>query len=242
MASPLEQFTIKPIFAEIGFTNASVFMMASAGLVVGGLMMATRPRAVIPGRAQSAAELFHDFIADLLKGIAGEEAMVFFPLIFSLFTFILTANYIGLLPLSFTVTSQIIVTFALAVLVMAVLIGYGIWKHGVHFLNLFIPSGLPIVLVPFIALIEFVSFLSRPISLSVRLFANMLAGHIALKIFGGFVVSLAGAGGLLALLAPLPIVLIIAVTALELLVCGLQAFVFTVLCCIYLKDALHPGH
>ena len=242
MASPLEQFTVKPIIPEIGFTNASLFMVASVGLIVGGLMLATRSRAVIPGRAQSVAELFHDFVADLLRGIAGEEAMVFFPLVFSLFTFIFMTNYVGLLPMSFTVTSQIIVTFALAFLVIATVVIYGLWKHGVSFLNLFVPSGLPMVLVPLIALIEFVSFISRPISLSVRLFANMLAGHIALKIFGGFVVSLAGAGGILALLAPFPIVLIVAVTALELLVCGLQAFVFTVLCCIYLKDALHPGH
>ena len=254
MAGPLEQFAIKPIFPEIGFTNASVFMLATVGVVVGGFMYATRTKAVIPGREQSVAELFHDFVANLLKGIAGEEAMVFFPLVFSLFMFITVANYIGLLPGAFTVTSQIIVTFSLALLVISTVVVYGVFKHGVHFLNLFVPSGLPKILIPLIALIELVSFLSRPISLSIRLFANMLAGHVALKIFAGFVVSLGaasayeyglgnGIGSLLyAVLSPFPIILIVAVTALEFLVCGLQAFVFTVLCCIYLKDALHPGH
>ncbi|MDR1827459.1 MAG: F0F1 ATP synthase subunit A [Methylobacteriaceae bacterium] len=242
MASPLEQFVIQPVVPAIGLTNASVFMMASVGVVVGGLMLATGSRQLVPGRVQSVAEILHEFIADLLRGIAGEEAMVFFPLVFSLFMFIFTANYMGLIPGAYTVTSQIIVTFTLALIVMGTVVGFGIWKHGKHFLNVFVPKGLPVYLTPIIAVIEFVSFLSRPISLSVRLFANMLAGHVALKIFGGFVLSLSAAGGLLALLSPLPIVRIVAVTALEVLVCGLQAFVFTVLSCIYLNDALHPGH
>lgn len=242
MASPLEQFTIKPIIPEIGFTNASAFMLLTTGIVFCGFMYASRKRALVPGRAQSVVEMFYGFIFRLLKDVAGEDAVVFFPLIFSLFMYILTANYLGMLPGAFTITSHAIVTFTLACFIIGTVIIYGLWKHGAQFLNLFVPSGLPKILVPFMALIELVSFLSRPVSLCIRLFANMVAGHVALKIFAGFILSLWAAGGVATVLAPFPILLIIAVTALELLVCGLQAFVFTVLSCIYLKDALHPSH
>ena len=167
--------------------------------------------------------------------------MVFFPLVFPLFMFVLTANYMGLLPGAFTVTSQVIVTFSLAIVVIGTVVVYGLMKHGLHFFGLFAPSGLPKWLLPFIVMIEIVSFLSRPVSLSLRLFANMLAGHLALKVFGGFVVSL-GTSGLFAVLAPLPLLMTVGITALEFLVCGLQAYVFMVLTCIYLNDALHPGH
>jgi F-type H+-transporting ATPase subunit a len=242
MASPIEQFQIKPILPAIGFTNSSLFMVGAAAVIVGGILLATRRKAVVPGRAQSVAEIVHDFVAGTLRDAAGEEGMRFFPLVFSLFTFVLTANLLGMIPGFFTVTSHIIVTFALAILVIGTVVVYGFIKHGTHFLGLFVPSGVPVWLLPFIVVIEVISFLSRPISLSLRLFANMLAGHIALKVFGGFVVSLGAAGVGYAILAPLPLLMAVALTALEFLVAGLQAYVFTVLTCIYLNDALHPGH
>ena len=242
MASPIEQFQIKPIIPALGFTNSALFMVVATGVVVGGLMLASRHRAVIPGRAQSVAETLHDFVANTVRNSAGEEGMKFFPFVFSLFAFVLTANLLGMIPGFFTVTSHIIVTFALALLVIGTVVIYGFMKHGSHFLGLFVPSGVPAWLLPAIVVIEVISFLSRPISLSLRLFANMLGGHIALKVFGGFVVSLGAAGGLLAVLAPLPLLMAVALTAFEIIVAALQAYVFMVLTCIYLNYALHPGH
>jgi F-type H+-transporting ATPase subunit a len=156
--------------------------------------------------------------------------------------FVLVANLLGMIPYFFTVTSHLIVTFALAMTVMAVVVGYGFYKHGFKFLNLFVPHGIPAVLVPLVVLIEVISFVSRPISLSVRLFANMLAGHITLKVFSGFVVSLSALGALGIGTAILPLVMTVALTGLEFLVAFLQAYVFTVLTCMYLNDAIHPGH
>ena len=242
MASPIEQFQIKPIIPVISFTNSSLFMIGAAAVIVGGLLYATRKRAVVPGRVQSVAEVLHDFVANTLVDATGKEGMKFFPLVFSLFMFVLTANLLGMIPGFFTVTSHVIVTFALALLVIGTVVVYGFMKHGTHFLGLFVPSGVPAWLLPFIVVIELISFLSRPISLSLRLFANMLAGHIALKVFAGFVVTLLGAGGALTILAPLPLLMAVALMALEFLVAALQAYVFTVLTCIYLNDALHPGH
>ncbi len=242
MASPIEQFQIKPIIPVISFTNSSLFMIGAAAVIVGGLLLATLKRAVVPGRAQSVAEVLHDFVANTLVDATGKEGMKFFPLVFSLFMFVLTANLLGMIPGFFTVTSHIIVTFALALLVIGTVVIYGFMKHGTHFLGLFVPSGVPVWLLPFIVVIEVISFLSRPISLSLRLFANMLAGHIALKVFAGFVVSLLAAGGAMSILAPLPLLMAVALMALEFLVAALQAYVFTVLTCIYLNDALHPGH
>jgi len=168
--------------------------------------------------------------------------MRFFPLVFSLFMFVLFSNLLGLVPYTFTVTSQIIVTFAFAALVIGTVIVYGLVRHGSHFLHLFVPSGVPALLMPFIVLIEIISFISRPVSLSVRLFANMLAGHITLKVFGGFVALMIGASGVAAFLAPLPMAAIVLLTAFELLVAVLQAYVFAILTCVYLNDAIHPGH
>ena len=242
MASPIEQFQIKPIIPILNFTNSSLFMIGTAAVVVGGLLLATRSRAVVPGRAQSVAEMLHDFVAGTLRDAAGQEGMKFFPLVFSLFMFVLTANMLGMIPGFFTVTSHIIVTFALAMLVIGTVVIYGFMKHGLGFLKLFVPSGVPAVLLPLVVAIEVISFLSRPISLSLRLFANMLAGHIALKVFGGFVVSLGAAGVGYAILAPLPLLMAVALTALEFLVAFLQAYVFAVLTCMYLNDAIHPGH
>jgi F-type H+-transporting ATPase subunit a len=178
----------------------------------------------------------------MLRDAAGTQGMRFFPFVFSLFMFVLVANLLGLFPYFFTVTSHIIVTFALAILVIGTVIVYGFAKHGFGFLKLFVPEGVPGVLMPLVVLIEVVSFLSRPVSLSVRLFANMLAGHITLKVFAGFVVSLSAMGAVGVAGAVLPLFMAVAITALEVLVAALQAYVFAVLTCMYLNDALHPSH
>jgi F-type H+-transporting ATPase subunit a len=216
-------------------------MVGAAALIVGGLMFASRKRAVVPGRAQSIAEMLHEFVAGTLKDAAGAEGMKFFPLVFSLFMFVLTANLLGMFPYFFTITSQIIVTFALALLVIGTVLVYGFYKHGFGFLNVFVPQGVPGILLPLVVTIEIISFLSRPISLSVRLFANMLAGHITLKVFAGFVASLGALGALGIGGAILPLIMTVALTGLEFLVAFLQAYVFAVLTCMYLNDAIHPG-
>ncbi len=247
--NPIEQFNVAPMFSshrlgatDVSFTNASFLMLIILGAVSLLMIVGTSKRSLVPGRLQAAAEMSYEFVADTVRGTAGQEGMRFFPFVFSLFMFVLFANLLGLLPFSYTVTSQIIVTFALAALVMTVVIVYGVIRHGSHFLNLFAPSGVSPIILPFIVLIEVISFASRPISLSVRLFANMLAGHITLKVFGGFVVLLLGSGTAAALLAPLPLIGIILLTAFELLVAVLQAYVFAILTCVYLNDAIHPGH
>jgi F-type H+-transporting ATPase subunit a len=249
MASPLDQFRITEIvrFGTIGespvaLTNSGLYMIIIVGLIVGGMMMSTRATALVPNRWQSFTETLYEFVANMLRESTGKEGMRFFPLVFSLFLFVLVANLVGMVPGAFTVTSHIIVTFALAILVIGTVVIYGFIKHGTHFLGLFVPSGVPVWLLPFITVIEIISFLSRPISLSLRLFANMLAGHIALKVFAGFIVSLLATAGFASILAPLPFLMTIAMVAFEIFVAGLQAYVFTVLTCIYLNDALHPGH
>lgn len=248
MAGPIEQFEIKNLvtFGQIGgsefaFTNSSLFMFLSVGAALLFLFAASSARALVPGRLQAAGEVLYDFIADTVRSSAGKDGMQFFPFVFALFVFVLFANMAGMIPGGFTVTSHIIVTAALSLLVIGTVIVYGFWKHGTHFLGLFVPSGVPGWLLPLLVAVEVISFLSRPISLSVRLFANMLAGHIALKIFAGFVATLIFSGGW-AVLSPLPLALTVGLTALEFLVAGLQAYVFAVLTCIYLHDALHPGH
>jgi F-type H+-transporting ATPase subunit a len=191
---------------------------------------------------QSVSEMAYEFVASMLRDAAGTEGMRFFPFVFSLFMFVLVANLLGMFPYFFTVTSHIIVTFALAMLVIGTVTVYGLMKHGLGFLKLFVPEGVPGVLVPLVVAIEVISFLSRPISLSVRLFANMLAGHITLKVFAGFVTSLSALGVLGIGGAILPLAMAVALTGLEFLVAFLQAYVFAVLTCMYLNDALHPGH
>jgi F-type H+-transporting ATPase subunit a len=248
-ADPIHQFQIKKIVSlgeiggvEIAFTNSAAFMLAAVALTVGGLVLATAGRSLVPGRVQSVAEVTYEFIADMVRQSAGEEGMRFFPLVFSLFSFILVLNMFGMIPGLFTVTSHIVVTALLALLVFFTVIGYGFYKNGLKFFKLFVPSGIPIYILPLIVLIEVMSFLSRPISHSVRLFANMLAGHITLKVFAGFVVMLSGLGVVGWVGALLPLALTVALTALEFLVAFLQAYVFAILTCIYLNDALHPGH
>ncbi len=192
---------------------------------------------------QSLAELSYEFVATTIRSTAGSEGMRFFPLVFSLFMFILVANLIGLIPYTFTVTSHIIITVSLALLVFLTVMIYGFAKNGLKFFKLFVPSGIPIFVLPLVVFIEVFSFFLRPISHSVRLFANMLAGHIALKVFASFIGLLAaGLGVVGGVLAVLPLGMVVALTALELLVAFLQAYVFTILTCIYLNDAIHPGH
>jgi F-type H+-transporting ATPase subunit a len=248
-ADPIHQFQIKKILTlgeiggvEIAFTNSAAFMLGAVALTAGGLVLATAGRSLVPGRVQSVAEVAYEFVADMVRQSTGEEGMRFFPLVFSLFSFILVLNMFGMIPGLFTVTSHIVVTALLALLVFFTVIGYGLYKNGLKFFKLFIPSGIPIYIMPLIVLIEIMSFLSRPISHSVRLFANMLAGHITLKVFAGFIVMLSGFGVVGWVGALLPLALTVALTALELLVAFLQAYVFAILTCIYLNDALHPGH
>jgi F-type H+-transporting ATPase subunit a len=247
MPDPIHQFELHPIVPikvfgwDVSFTNSSLFMLASVVLITAFFLLSMRSRALVPGRVQSLAEITHEFVAGMLRESTGSAGMKYFPLVFTLFTFIFTCNMLGMIPGFFTVTSHIIVTAALAALVFLTVVIVGFAKNGIRFLRLFVPQGVPILILPLVVLIEIVSFLSRPVSHSVRLFANMLAGHITLKVFGGFVVMLIGAGTFAAL-SPLPLLMAIALTALEVLVAFLQAYVFTMLTCMYLNDALHPGH
>jgi F-type H+-transporting ATPase subunit a len=246
---PIKQFEVSRIGPEIiifgnnlSLTNVVLFMVIAFGIIWYLMVHGTKSKELVPGRLQSAAEMFYEFMADTVRSSAGKEGLKFLPLVFSLFMFVLVCNLIGLIPGTYTVTSQIAVTFVFALIVIGTVLIYGIAKHGTHFFGLFAPSGVPAALMPFIVMIEVISFLSRPISLAMRLFANMLAGHIALKVFAGFIVLMLGSGGAVTLLAPLPLAMIVALYALELLVACLQAFVFSILTCIYLNDALHPGH
>jgi F0F1-type ATP synthase, subunit a len=245
---PIHQFQISRwIPIEVGgldfsFTNASAFMVITVATAGAFLYLTTSSRGLVPGRLQSISEMAYEFVASMLRDAAGNHGMRFFPFVFSIFMFVLVANLLGLFPYFFTVTSHIIVTFALAMLVIGTVIVYGFWKHGLGFLKLFVPQGVPVALAPLVVAIEVVSFLSRPISLSVRLFANMLAGHITLKVFAGFVTSLSALGIAGVAGAVLPLAMTVALTALELLVAFLQAYVFAVLTCMYLNDALHPSH
>lgn len=245
---PIHQFQIsKLIPIEIGgldfsFTNSAAFMVATVVTASAFLFLTTSSRGLVPSRLQSVSEMAYEFVASMLRDAAGSGGMRFFPFVFSLFMFVLVANLLGLFPYFFTVTSQIIVTFALALLVIGTVIVYGFVKHGFGFLKLFVPSGIPGMLVPLVVVIELISFLSRPVSLSVRLFANMLAGHITLKVFAGFVTSLSAMGAVGVAGSVLPLFMTVAITGLEVLVAFLQAYVFAVLTCMYLNDAVHPGH
>jgi len=246
---PIHQFEISRIGPainlmgnDISLTNSALFMIIAVGIIYWLMVYGTKAKALVPGRLQSAAEMLYEFAANILRSSADEEGMKFFPLVFSLFIFILICNLVGLVPGSFTVTSHIIVTFVFAMMVIGTVLIYGFTRHGTRFFGLFVPSGVPKPLMPFIVVIEVISFISRPISLSMRLFANMLAGHIALKVFAGFIVLMLSTGGAVMALSPLPLAMIVALYALELLVACLQAYVFSILTCIYLNDALHPGH
>ena len=248
MADPIHQFQIVPLLplgrdVHLDFTNSSFYMLVAVG-ITGALMLgATASRRIVPGRIQSVAELAYEFVADTIRNTIGEGGMKFFPLVFSLFMFILVSNIVGLIPYQFTVMSHIIVTAALALLVFFIVLFYGLSKNGLKFFKLFVPSGVPIYILPLVVLIEIIAFFFvKPVSHSLRLFANMLAGHIALKVFASFV-GMLGTLGLIGWIGAIfPLGLTVALTALELLVAFLQAYVFAILTCIYLKDAIHPGH
>jgi F-type H+-transporting ATPase subunit a len=247
--TPMEQFQVKPLAGmeqplfhiaghPIYFTNQSLLMVIVVIAASLFLTFTVKPGRLVPTRGQSMAEASYEFVANMIHSATGEDGLKFFPFIFTLFMFVLFCNFLGLVPGSFTVTSQIAVTFSLAAFVILLVIVVGFMKHGLHFLSLFVPAApwyLLILLVP----IEIISFLTRPISLSVRLFANMLAGHTMLAVFAGFVVALGSAGGVFTGLAIAPMLLIVAIMLLELLVAFLQAYVFSILTCIYLNEALH---
>ncbi|MEE4210505.1 MAG: F0F1 ATP synthase subunit A [Parvularcula sp.] len=257
-AGPMEQFEILSIFPltfgeniDLSFTNASLWMTITVLTALGFFTLATRRLQLVPGGMQSMGEVSYEFIAKMVRDTMGEEGRQFFPFVFTLFLFVFLCNLLGLLPSipgtpnevhTFTPTSHIIVTFTLAVLSVGLVVVFGLVKHGFGFLKLFAPSGVPLWLLPLITPIEIISFLSRPISLAVRLFANMLAGHVVLKVFAGFVGTLLTAGGVLSLISIVPFIGIVGVFLLEFLVAFLQAFVFAILTCIYLQDALHPAH
>lgn len=248
MAGPLEQFEINrliPLQAgglDLSFTNASAFMLAALGATAAFLWAGTRNAAVVPGRAQAAVESIHDFVAGMIDENIGPNGRRYVPFIFSLFLFVLACNLIGLIPYAFTVTSHIAVTFAFAALIFVMCLVIGFARHGLHFFELFVPPQTPVVLLPLIILIELISYLSRPLTLSVRLFANMTAGHILLKVFAGFIISLGLAGGVLPLLGILPLAMNVALYALELLVAVVQAYVFALLTCVYLNDSINLSH
>ena len=241
--NPMHQFNVYRIGPEISlgnvdisFTNASLFMMISALAIISVFFVGTKRKAIIPTKIQLLTELSYTLISKMISDTAGSKAKPYFPFIFSLFMFVLFCNMLGMLPYSFTVTSHIIVTFALAAVIFVGVTIIGFVNHGIKYLKLFIPSGVPLFLLPLIVIIEIISYLSRPVSLSVRLFANMLAGHTMLKVFGGFVISLGIIGGWL------PLSFTVALTGLEILIAFLQAYVFAILTCIYLNDALNLNH
>ena len=241
--NPMHQFNVHRIGPEIkiagidvSFTNASLFMLISAVLIGVLLLLGTREKKLIPNKIQLVSEMLYNFIGKMISDTAGKKAKPYFPFVFSLFVFILFCNMVGMLPYSFTVTSHIIVTLTFALFIFVGVTILGFFKHGFKYLKIFVPSGVPIVLLPIITVIEIISYLSRPVSLSVRLFANMMAGHTMLKVFGGFVISLGLIGGWL------PLTFSVALTGLEILVAFLQAYVFAILTCIYLNDALNLHH
>jgi F-type H+-transporting ATPase subunit a len=246
--SPLEQFRVHPLVdlhiggVDVSFTNASLFMLIAVAAITLFMVAGMRSKAIVPGRFQGMVESFYEFIATMLTENIGKEGIKYFPFVFSLFMFVMFANLIGMLPGGFTVTSHIIVTFALAMLVILLATFVGFKRHGLHFFGFFVPKDAPIWLMPLMIPIEVISYCVRPISLSVRLFANMVAGHVMLAVIGGFVVALGSLGGVLTVLGGLPLALIVAIFALEVLVALLQAYVFAILTCIYLNDAVHMAH
>ncbi len=238
MASPVEQFALKPLVplhvggVDLSFTNSSMWMAITVIGVTAFLTLSMRSGRLVPGRWQSMAEVSYEFIANMLRENVGSEGRGYFPFIFTLFLFILFGNLFGMIPYAYTFTSQIIVTFAMAITVFVGVTVIGLVRHGLHFFTLFVPSGTPMVMAPLLVPIEIISYFVRPVSLSVRLFANMMAGHTMMKVFGGFAV-------LMGVLGVAPVALLVALTGFEILVAFLQAYVFTVLTCLYLHDAIH---
>ena len=237
--SPLDQFVWKPIFpveiggVDVSFSNSSLFMTITVVVASLFLVLGMRRSAIVPGRWQVAVELSYEFIAGLLRDTVGAEGRKYFPIVFTLFMFVLLGNLLGMVPYSFTFTSHIVVTFAMAIVIFIFVTILGFVKHGMHFFSFFAPPGTPVVMLPLLVPIEIISYLSRPISLSVRLFANMLAGHTLIKVIAGFIPALGVIFGVL------PLALVVALTGLEILIAFLQAYVFAILTCLYINDAIH---
>ena len=237
--SPLEQFVWKPIVpaefggVDVSFSNSSLFMTITVVVATLFLVLGMRRSAIVPGRWQVAVELSYEFIAGLLRDTVGAEGRKYFPIVFTLFMFVLLGNLLGMVPYSFTFTSHIVVTFAMAIVIFIFVTILGFVKHGMHFFSFFAPPGTPVVMLPLLVPIEIISYLSRPISLSVRLFANMLAGHTLIKVIAGFIPALGIIFGVL------PLALVVALTGLEILIAFLQAYVFAILTCLYINDAIH---
>lgn len=238
MASPVEQFKLKSLVpfelggVDLSYTTSSLWMTVTVVGVTAFLTLSMRGGRLVPGRWQSMAEMSYEFIANMIRENVGAEGRKYFPFIFTLFMFILVGNLVGMIPFAYTFTSQIIVTFAMAATIFIGVTVIGLVRHGLHFFSLFVPSGTPLILAPLLIPIEVISYFVRPVSLSVRLFANMMAGHTMMKVFGGFTV-------LLGVLGVAPIILLVALTGFEIMVAVLQAYVFTVLTCLYLNDAIH---
>lgn len=239
---PLHQFEITRLVpldlggVDISFTNSALWMVIIVAVSTLFFVIATSRAAIVPGRLQSIAELSYEFVAGLLRDNAGKEGMKYFPFVFTIFIFVLMANMLGMVPYSFTVTSHLAVTATMSLIIILGITVLGLVKHGFGFFHVFLPSGVPMWLAPLLIVIEVISYLTRPVSLSVRLFANMMAGHTTLKVFAGFVVALGVYAGWL------PLFFVVALTGLEVLIAFLQAYIFTILTCIYLNDAFHPHH
>ena len=238
---PMDQFIVRPLFGEAGdpvhwytITNVTLWMALAVGAVALLMVLGTRGRAIVPGRSQSVAELAYGFVHKMVEDVAGKEALKYFPYIFTLFLFILFANFLGLIPMAFTTTSHIAVTAVMALAVFLTVTILGFVLHGTKFLGLFWVSAAPLALRPVLALIEVISYFVRPVSHSIRLAGNMMAGHAVIKVFAGFAA--------VAAISPFAILGVVAVYGLEILVSAIQAYVFTILTCVYLKDALHPHH
>ncbi|MEJ6397380.1 F0F1 ATP synthase subunit A [Yoonia sp. 208BN28-4] len=236
---PLDQFIIKPLFGDgaIGMftiTNATLWMAIAVACIIALFVMGSSSRSIVPGRVQSIAELLYGFIYKMVEDVCGKEGAKYFPYIMTLFVFILFSNYLALLPMSFSPTSHIAVTAILGFGVFIAVTVIGFVLNGASFLGMFWMKDAPAILRPVIAIIEVISYFVRPVSHSIRLAGNIMAGHAVIKVFAGFAALL--------LISPLSILGIVAIYGLEVLVCGIQAYVFTILTCVYLKDALHPHH
>ena len=246
---PISQFDIKRIAElrignfDISFTNSALMMLVALGLTAAWLYFGSRRRDLVPARGQSIVEISYEFIANMIRSSAGPDGLRFFPFVYALFMFVLFANMIGMFPVFFTTTSHLVITVALALLVFFLVIIYGIWKNGFKFFKLFWPDGVPMAIKPFVAVLEVISFFSRPISHSIRLWANVFAGHVLLKLFAGFAVVMFSSEALgIKALSVVPYLMTFALVPLEFLVAFVQAYVFALLTCVYLSDALHPGH
>ena len=238
MAGPLEQFEIKPLAelsvagVDVSFTNSALWMVIAAVLVTGFMTLSMRRGALVPGRWQGAAEVMYEFVANMLKDNVGTAGRKYFPFVFTLIMFVLFGNLLGMIPHSFTFTSHIAVTFAMALVIFIGVTIIGFVRHGTHYFRMFFPEGAPIATAFILIPIEVISYFSRPFSLAIRLFANMTVGHIMLKVIGGFV-------GLIGIFGVLPFALLTGITVLEFGIAALQAYVYTILTCIYLHDAIH---